>query len=135
MCFFIYNFVRLCSSAFGVLWTCLCLPRCFVVTISFSMYLLLILNRYHTLSTFICYQFCIESTRSHQWCSLKKRCSLKLCNIFRKTPVLGSLFNKVVGLQDCKYIKKRLQHRCFVRHLRKFLRTSFLKNICERLLL
>ena len=65
----------------------------------------------------------------------KKRCSLKLRNIFRKTPVLGSLFNKVVGLQDCKYIKKRLQHRCFVRNLRKFLRTNFLKNICERLLL
>ena len=33
----------------------------FVVTISFSMYLLSILNRFHTLSTFICYQFCIES--------------------------------------------------------------------------
>ena len=42
------------------------------VTISFSMYLLSILNRFHTLSTFICYQFCIESRRSHQMCSLKK---------------------------------------------------------------
>ena len=65
----------------------------------------------------------------------KKRCPLKLRNIFRKTPLLGSLFNKVVGLQDCKFIKKRLQHRCFVRNLRKFSRTPFLKNICERLLL
>ena len=95
----------------------------FAVRISFSMYLLSILN---TLSTFICYQFCIESRRSHQ------RCSLKLRNIFRKTPVLGSLFNKVVGLQDCKYIKKRLQHRCFVRNLRKFLRKPLKPsvNVC-----
>ena len=61
----------------------------------------------------------------------KKRCSLKLRNIFRKTLLLGSLFKKVVGLQNCKYIKKRLQHRCFVRNLRKFLRTHFLKNICK----
>ena len=65
----------------------------------------------------------------------KKRCSLKLRNISRKTPVLGSVFNKVADLQNCKYIKKRLQHRCFERNLRKFLRTIFLKNICERLLL
>ena len=33
----------------------------FAFTIPFSMYLLSILNRFHTLSTFICYQFCIES--------------------------------------------------------------------------
>ena len=44
----------------------------FVVTISFSMYLLSILNRFHTLSTFICFQFCLESRRSPQRCSLKK---------------------------------------------------------------
>ena len=44
----------------------------FAVTISFSMYLLSIFNRFHTLSTFICYQFSIESRRSHQRCSLKK---------------------------------------------------------------
>ena len=44
----------------------------FAVTISFLMYLLSILNRFHTLSTFICYQFCIESRRSHQRCSLRK---------------------------------------------------------------
>ena len=43
----------------------------FAVPISFSMYVLSILIRFHTLSTFICYQFCIESRRSHQTCSLK----------------------------------------------------------------
>ena len=42
----------------------------FDVTISFSMYLLSILNRFRTLSTFMCYQFCTESRRSHQRCSL-----------------------------------------------------------------
>ena len=44
----------------------------FAVRISFSMYLLSILNRFPTLSSFICYQFCIESRRSHQRCSLRK---------------------------------------------------------------
>ena len=38
----------------------------------FLMLLLPILNRFHTLSTFICYQFYIEFRRSHQRCSLKK---------------------------------------------------------------
>ena len=63
--------------------------------------------------------------------SFKKRCPLKLHNIFRKMLVLGSLFHKVVDLQDCKYIKKRLQHRCFLRNLQKCLRIPFLINFCE----
>ena len=33
------------------------------------------------------------------------------------------------------HIKKRLQHRCFLENIAKFLRTSLLENICERLLL
>ena len=44
----------------------------FAATISFWMYLLSILNRFYTLSTFIRYQFCIESKRSHQRCPLKQ---------------------------------------------------------------
>ena len=44
----------------------------FADTVSFLLYLLPILNRFFTLSTFICYQFCIESRRSHQRGSLKK---------------------------------------------------------------
>ena len=39
---------------------------------------------------------------------------LKVCNIHRKTPVLESLFSKVAGLEAYKFIKKRLQHRCFL---------------------
>ena len=38
-------------------------------------------------------------------------------------------------LTACNFIKKRLQHRCFPVNVAKFLRTSILKNICERLLL
>ena len=39
--------------------------------------------------------------------------------------MLGSLFNKVVGLQSCDFIKRRLQHRCFPVNIAKFLRTTF----------
>ena len=45
--------------------------------------------------------------------------------------MLESLFNKGV----CNFIKKRLQNRCFPVKFAKFLRTSFLRDICERLLL
>ena len=44
-------------------------------------------------------------------------------------------FNKVAGLQACDFVKKRLQHRCFPVKFTKFLRTPFLKYICQRLLL
>ena len=63
----------------------------FAVTISFSMYLLSILNRFHTLSTFICYQFCIESRRSHQRCSLKKVFS-KITQYFQEKPCVRVSF-------------------------------------------
>ena len=48
--------------------------------------------------------------------------------------MLESLFNKAAGLHTCKFIKKRLQRWCFPVKFAKFLRTSILKNICERLL-
>ena len=40
----------------------------------------------------------------------------------KKTPVLESLFNKFAGLWACTFIKRRLQHWCF---LKKFLKNSF----------
>ena len=43
--------------------------------------------------------------------------------------------NKNAGLQACNFIKKRLQHRCFLVNIAKFLRTPILKNICEQLVL
>ena len=44
-------------------------------------------------------------------------------------------FNKNAGLQVCNIIENRLQHRCFLVNIAKFLRTHILKNICEQLLL
>ena len=44
---------------------------------------------------------------------------------------MESLFNKVAGFKDCKFIKKRLQHGCFPVNIAKFFRTTILKNICE----
>ena len=40
--------------------------------------------------------------------------SIKNCNIYRETPVLGSLFNKVAGLKVSNFFKNILQHRCFL---------------------
>ena len=45
------------------------------------------------------------------------------------------LFNKVVGLRPATLLWKRLWHSCFPMNFAKFLRTFFLQNISERLLL
>ena len=44
-----------------------------------------------------------------------------------------SLF--LIKLQACNFVKKRLQHSSFPVQLDKFLKTSLLKSICERLFL
>ena len=49
--------------------------------------------------------------------------------------MLESLFNKVAGFQGCNFIKKRLQHGCFLVYIAKFSRTAIMKFICEQLLL
>ena len=56
--------------------------------------------------------------------------SKKFRSIRRRIPVLESLFNNVVGLQDCNFIKKRFQHRYFPVNFAKFLRTpSFIEHL------
>ena len=45
------------------------------------------------------------------------------------------LFNKVVGLKVCIFIKTRVRHRCFTMKLAKFLKTPILTKLCERMLL
>ena len=45
---------------------------------------------------------------------------------FRITSALESLLNKVKGLKVSKFMKERLQHRCFPVIVAKFLRTCFL---------
>ena len=45
-----------------------------------------------------------------------------------KATVVESLFNKVLDLQGCSFIKKRLQHRCFPGRIAKILKTIILKE-------
>ena len=55
--------------------------------------------------------------------------------IIWKTPALSTPFNKAAVHETCNFIEKRLQHRCFPVNFEKFLRTTFLKNIFDGLLL
>ena len=65
---------------------------------------------------------------------LQNRCYSKFCNIYRKTSVLDSLWNKVASLKACNSIK-RLQQRCFLVNITKFLRTPFfIEHLCWILL-
>ena len=57
----------------------------------------------------------------------KKRCSQKIPQYLRKTPVLTLLFNKVTCLN---FIKKRLQHMCFpVNTVKFFHNTHFVERL------
>ena len=58
---------------------------------------------------------------------------LKNFVIFTGKHLCWGLF--LIKLQACKFIKKRLQHWCFLLHGKKFSRTPILKNIREQLLL
>ena len=59
------------------------------------------------------------------WQMLFKIHVLKNFAIFTGKRVLGSLFNKAASLNACYFIKKRLQHRCFLVNIMKFLLTFF----------
>ena len=67
--------------------------------------------------------FSEAATRDVIW----KKVYLKICKFHRKTPVLDSLFKRVAGL--------KINTGAFLWKFAKFLRTSILKNIWERLLL
>ena len=64
--------------------------------------------------------------------SQKKGVLKKFRKLYRKIPVLESLFNKVPGLQPASFLK-RDSNMCFPVKFAKVLRTPILKNICERL--
>ena len=67
---------------------------------------------------------------------LQKKTVLKNFSIFTEKNLCCSPFlNRAAGPQTCNFIKNRLQHRYFPVNIAKFLRTSILENICERLLL
>ena len=50
---------------------------------------------------------------------------LKILQYSLENTCFEIFFNKVAGLQDCSFIKKRLQHRHFLANIAKFLRTIF----------
>ena len=54
---------------------------------------------------------------------------------FAKHLCHGLFLNKVAGLTPATLLKKRLQHWCFFVNFEEFLRTSFLKEHLQRLLL
>ena len=73
---------------------------------------------------------------SHQRCSIEKAVLKKFLNIYRKTTVLESLFNRVAGPKACNFIIRwtpTQQHRCLPVNIAKFLRKSILKKIFEQL--
>ena len=49
--------------------------------------------------------------------------------------MLESHFNKVADLKACNFIKKRLEHRCFLVNIAKFIRTAFCMKDIRWLLL
>ena len=53
------------------------------------------------------------------------KCSETFRKFDWKTSVLESIFSKVAGLQACNFVKKRLQHTCYLVKFAKFLRTRF----------
>ena len=55
---------------------------------------------------------------------LRDKCSLKFRKIHLKTSVLKSIFYNYVIKEQCWFIKKRLQHRCFPINFLKFLSTG-----------
>ena len=66
---------------------------------------------------------------------------IAVCQVHYKNPVM-QFCKRIHGfLQQypccklCNFVKKRLQHSCFLVNIAKFLRTPILKNFCERLLL
>ena len=65
-----------------------------------------------------------------------KSCSEKFCNIYRKTPVLASPFNKVAGLQQAFSTEALLKGDSNTGvSCANFLKAPILKNFCEHLLL
>ena len=50
---------------------------------------------------------------------LQKKCSSKFRKFHRKRPLLKSAFDKVADPKTCKFIKKRLRHRCHEKETQK----------------
>ena len=66
--------------------------------------------------------------RGHQGSSIKKDILKKMAIIRKKPPVLGSLFNNFAVLKAYKFIKQRIQHRCFPVEIVKFLKNTYFEE-------
>ena len=69
---------------------------------------------------------------SHRRCSIEKTILKHFVTFTGKHLCRGLFFNKIAGHQVCNFIKKRLQHRCFLANITKFIRRPVLKNIWKR---
>ena len=69
------------------------------------------------------------------WQFLTQSYCLFCCKNYRSSHWKRSVKERVLKNLACNFIIRRLQHRCFLVKLAKFLRTSIFKNTCERLLL
>ena len=88
--------------------------------------------KYNSKISIIYHQIKISKRYNEQ--VFNKKAVLKNFAIFTEKHLRWSLFlNKNAGLQSSNFTKKRLQHRFFTENIEKFLRTSVLENICERL--
>ena len=77
-----------------------------------------------------------EHTRSsHRGCSVGKGVFRNFAKFTRKHLCQSLFLNKIAGLRPAALLKKRLRHRYFLVNFEKFLRTPFLRNTSERLLL
>ena len=56
----------------------------------------------------------ITTIRTSRWQMFFEIGAFNVFNIHRKTPVLESLFSKVASMEAYKFVKKKLQHRCFL---------------------
>ena len=69
-----------------------------------------------------------------RWCSVKK-VFLEISQNLQENTCVRVFFNKVAGLRPATLLKKSLWHRCFLVKFAKFLKTPFLQNTFEQLLL
>ena len=86
--------------------------------------------KYNSKISIICHQ--IKFSKRYNEQVFNKKAAFKNFAIFTEKHLRSSLFlSKNVGLQSWNFIKKRLQHRFFLRNIAKFFRTTVLENICE----
>ena len=71
---------------------------------------------------------------SHRRCFVKN-VFLEMSQNLQKNICARVFFNKVAGLRPATLFKKRLWHKCFPGNFAKFLRTPFLQNTSDRMLL